>query len=241
MAIVNANISLDRDKGVSNKWEDLVFGQVVRNDRENSSMLYLPSAEGETRLGGKFELGSDEFDSPLNVRYTLLSSRINRFEFWYSDNRSRLRVFDLPQERGVNEYVHELVPKTSDGEWVWKFLLSFDDNISGSRNSDTLYGYDGDDTIYGRNASDLVDGGAGNDKIYGGYGDDTLLGGVGQDYIGGGGDNDYIHGQHGRDEMHGGGGNDTIRGGHGHDEIFASNGSDWIWGGIGKNTRCRFE
>ena len=55
------------------------------------------------------------------------------------------------------------------------------DEIVGTKFSDTVYAKDGDDEIDGGAGDDLIFGGKGNDVITGGAGDDTIYGEEGAD------------------------------------------------------------
>jgi Ca2+-binding RTX toxin-like protein len=94
-----------------------------------------------------------------------------------------------------------------------------DDDLVGTKGSDTidlLGGNDtytalgGKDTVLGSNGRDTLKGGAGNDTLKGGKGNDGLFGGAGKDKLFGGAGNDKIAGGAGRDEQTGGGGADTF-------------------------------
>ena len=95
--------SYSSTKGVSNKWEDLVFGRLERNDRENASSLYLPGGETETWLIGSFEFGTDGYDPPCTIRSPLLHSFYHSIYLKDLQENTFLRVSDLPQSRSVME------------------------------------------------------------------------------------------------------------------------------------------
>lgn len=75
------------------------------------------------------------------------------------------------------------------------------DIISGTRESDTLYGWaeggnanspSGNDQLFGKKSDDQLYGGTGDDTLFGGVGNDTLDGGLGKDTMrGGAGDDLY--------------------------------------------------
>ncbi|PSF35554.1 hypothetical protein C7H19_16215 [Aphanothece hegewaldii CCALA 016] len=71
-------------------------------------------------------------------------------------------------------------------------LSSFDDNLNGGNNNDTIYGGLGDDTINGGAGQDLLYGDDGNDVLTGGNNNDTLVGGFGDDILVGGNNNDIF-------------------------------------------------
>lgn len=142
----------------------------------------------------------------------------------------------------------------------------FSETISGTEQSDTLFGGRsvvdlldaadtinggaGNDLIYGNGGSDVIFGGAGRDTIYGGAGGDTIYGGASADDSADGADNligsegnDVIYGNGGDDTLFGGTGivnptdsNDTIFAGQGNDVIYGNGGNDVIFGGEGNDT-----
>ncbi|WP_286986214.1 Ig-like domain-containing protein [Halomonas sp.] len=58
--------------------------------------------------------------------------------------------------------------------------------LTGTANSDRLYGYGGNDTLNAGAGNDILRGGAGDDSLSGGDGDDLLIGGTGADTLTGG-------------------------------------------------------
>ena len=86
--------------------------------------------------------------------------------------------------------------------------------LKGGAGNDTLNGLGEDDTLYGEDGNDTLDGGEGADMLMGGDGADTLNGGAGT----------------GTDTLNGGAGNDDLTGGDGTDTfVFApGNGDDVI-------------
>ena len=65
-------------------------------------------------------------------------------------------------------------------------------NIVGTRDPDTIYGYGGNDIIKGGNGDDTLYGGAGNDNIRGNGGSDTLFGGAGNNILRGNSGKDFF-------------------------------------------------
>ena len=59
----------------------------------------------------------------------------------------------------------------------------YDDMLSGSRDSNMIWGLGGNDELYGDRRSDKLYGGAGDDELDGGDGDDMLEGGMGADEL----------------------------------------------------------
>jgi len=73
------------------------------------------------------------------------------------------------------------------------------DNLTGSANSDVIYGLAGNDNLSGLAGTDIIYGDDGNDTISGGDDDDKLFGGDGDDAISGGDGNDTLRGDLGDD------------------------------------------
>ena len=108
-------------------------------------------------------------------------------------------------------------------------VLASIENVTGSRQDDTIIGDAVPNVIKGGDGNDKLNGGDQNDKLYGGDGDD-MLGNV--DVDGEGGD----EGEGGDDMIMGGAGNDTINGGAGNDTINGGAGDDDMTGGAGVDT-----
>lgn len=121
----------------------------------------------------------------------------------------------------------------------WIFGTSEDDNMTGTKGSDTsdvFIGFGGDDKFVGF---------GGDDYVFGGWGDDTLLGGRGNDLLAGGSGNDYLSGGLGNDSLFGGcgddiifdySGNNFINAGWGNDTVVVGDGNSVIAGGCGSDT-----
>jgi Ca2+-binding RTX toxin-like protein len=75
-------------------------------------------------------------------------------------------------------------------------------NLIGTPEADTIFGFGGNDTINGRGGNDHIDGGWENDRIYGGSGNDSLDGGPGNDILNGGPGNDTLTDRLGSNEFH---------------------------------------
>lgn len=67
---------------------------------------------------------------------------------------------------------------------------SFNDQLSGNGQNNSLESGSGNDTLNGRGGNDILDGQAGNDTLNGGGGNDTLIGWSGADIMTGGAGND---------------------------------------------------
>ncbi|SOB98624.1 Hint domain-containing protein [Rhodobacter maris] len=110
---------------------------------------------------------------------------------------------------------------------------SGNNQISGSRNSDTIYAYAGNDTVTAGSGNDYVDAGTGDDSVSAGNGNDTVLGGDGNDTLAGDAGNDRLTGDAGNDSLDGGDGADSLSGGTGGDTLHGGAGSDTLDGGSG--------
>jgi Ca2+-binding RTX toxin-like protein len=84
------------------------------------------------------------------------------------------------------------------GDDVHPLAIIYGDNrpndLTGTPQADTIYGYDGNDTIDGLASNDRIYGHSGNDSIDGGSGNDLLVGGSGNDTLNGGRGNDTLTG-----------------------------------------------
>ena len=79
------------------------------------------------------------------------------------------------------------------------------------RGNDEISGGKGDDVVYGNSGNDVLSGDDGNDTIYGGKNNDTISDGEGNDTVFGDSGNDMIiAGEAGRDSYTGGSGFDTL-------------------------------
>ncbi len=97
-------------------------------------------------------------------------------------------------------------------------------------------GLGGNDQIIGSKESDTLDGGSGNDFIVGNLGSNVITGGSGNDSLLGGANNDTIYGTTGLNTIDGGYGDDSIIGGNFNDKIIVGLGTDTIDGGSGTDT-----
>ena len=97
-----------------------------------------------------------------------------------------------------------------------------DDNITGTKVNETIYGYGGDDTINSGYGDDTVYGGDGNDTITNSRGNDTIYGGAGDDSIKSTSPNSYPT----NEILIGGTGNDTFQDIDTGDETFIFNKGD---------------
>ena len=79
------------------------------------------------------------------------------------------------------------------------------ENLYGGSGADTLRGGGGNDSLWGGRRNDTLEGGTGDDRLYGEAGDDELQGGDGLDILVGGDDNDILDGDAGNDVLIGDG------------------------------------
>ena len=109
-------------------------------------------------------------------------------------------------------------------------VLASIENVTGSRNDDTITGDAVPNVLKGGAGNDTLSGGGEDDKLYGEAGRDTLNGDAGADMLMGGAGNDDLNGGADADTLIGGAGNDDLDGGAGIDTfVFApGNGDDVI-------------
>ncbi|MBF0418334.1 MAG: type I secretion C-terminal target domain-containing protein, partial [Magnetococcales bacterium] len=88
-----------------------------------------------------------------------------------------------------------------------------------------------DQTVTGTDDSNLLYGGSGNDTMDGLAGLDTLHGGAGDDTIHGGSNNYYGYYSYQTEKIYGDAGNDTLYGDEGQDELRGGTGNDHLYGG----------
>ena len=120
---------------------------------------------------------------------------------------------------------------TTDKSYAKGDILASIENVTGSRNNDTITGDD---------VPNVIKGGAGNDMLNGGEQDDKLYGGAGNDVLGARDDNDDgtfdDPAEAGDDMLDGGAGNDTLHGGAGDDTLVGGAGDDDLTGGADTDT-----
>lgn len=104
-----------------------------------------------------------------------------------------------------------------DNGVVWDINAIKQKTLTGSINSDILYGFV---------ENDVMRGNAGDDTLYGSKGNDILFGGDG---------NDSLYGEDGDDTLNGGAGNDTLYGSIGNDVLIGEEGNDWLQGDVGND------
>ncbi|GHC48832.1 calcium-binding protein [Neogemmobacter tilapiae] len=106
------------------------------------------------------------------------------------------------------------------------WLLSGNDRMILTSQSDNMTGGGGDDTLLGNGAADSLAGGTGHDSILGGAGNDRLFGQQGNDHLLGGKGNDFLHGDAGNDRLSGNAGADILLGAAGKDTLTGGAGAD---------------
>ncbi len=114
--------------------------------------------------------------------------------------------------------------------------LEGDDTIKGGFGDDRIWGANGADDLRGGQDNDMIRGGDGFDRIQGGAGRDTLRGEEGDDWVHGGRERDEIYGGDGMDQLYGGKGRDMLRGESENDRIDGGGDYDRIYGGNGDDT-----
>ena len=111
-----------------------------------------------------------------------------------------------------------------------------DDTLNGGAGEDWIDGYDGDDMLYGGDDADAIWGGGGADTLYGGAGDDWLFGEGDDDRLYGGDGGDVLYGNEGDDRLSGDAGGDWLYGQDGDDRLYGNDGDDWLYGQDGDDT-----
>ncbi|MFM9841590.1 MAG: calcium-binding protein [Dongiaceae bacterium] len=111
-------------------------------------------------------------------------------------------------------------------------IFSGNDNVTGSNQTDWLYGYNGNDVINGNGGLDVLDGGSGNDSLYGGAATDVILGQAGNDLIDGGTGDDWVDGGAGNDTYYVDSTNDLAS----ESKAGAAGGTDKVYSSAGEYT-----
>jgi hypothetical protein len=109
--------------------------------------------------------------------------------------------------------------------------LQDDPKLTGTDQSNDIYGYEDNDTLMRLPCNDTLEAGLDNYTLEGGLGNDTLKGGPGDDTLKGGLGNDTLEGGSGNDTLEGGRGNDTLTGNQGKDTFvlyYSEGGIDTI-------------
>ena len=121
---------------------------------------------------------------------------------------------------------------TTDKSYAKGDILASIENVTGSRQDDSITGDGTPNVLKGGDGIDMLSGEGGNDKLYGDGGNDTLNGGDNDDMLMGGAGNDDLNGDSANDTLIGGAGDDDLNGGGGADTFVFSpgNGDDVIAG-----------
>lgn len=111
-----------------------------------------------------------------------------------------------------------------------------DDEHTGARGIDIMFGLEGDDILRGAAGNDCLYGGVGDDTLRGDAGSDRLFGGPGADELLGLAGNDRLDGDAGSDRLNGGAGTDRMSGAAGRDTLLDRAGRDTFSGGADNDT-----
>ena len=127
---------------------------------------------------------------------------------------------------------------TSTRSYAEGDILESIENVTGSRDNDTITGDGVPNVLKGGGGHDTLSGGGEADKLHGGDGNDTLGARPATD-LNDDGDtadpgeaaltdagNDMLYGDAGNDKLYGGAGNDTLDGGAGNDDLTGGDGDD---------------
>lgn len=165
---------------------------------------------------GLYFTDSDIYGSTAFARYDRLEAK------WYGDlflGQTVISGIDVaPDFAPVARLTGTIAGGLSIDAYAWSHALdgwsaerwqsaifAGDDQITGNRFGNTLFGEGGNDRIDGGAGGDSLYGGNGADELFGGSGGDTLFGGNGADILHGGADTDYILGGAGNDILYGDG------------------------------------
>ena len=191
---------------------------LVGNDGSYANTISIPgftakqSAAGV--LTGTFEtLGGDHYQFDLSAQIvngvsTATVSIVNRDNA--ADTGMSIRLDNLADLK-ASDFLRETVKAVHGGDLadvmtgdsygfgdkgVKLYGFGGDDTLTGTKNTDWLFGGNG---LYGENGNDTLRGGDGNDQIWGGAGDDKLFGDAGNDLLYAGVGNDLLTGGAGKD------------------------------------------
>lgn len=217
------NISLE---GVSVNQTRTDFSTFLSIFHLSPFALSTSDANVEANLAQKHSEIYDDWieDKPLTTEQ-LANGAANFSEGWLKD-RAEMFSWKLKYDASGKAYTEEFNTTEKDGNWDYVdlstgngssltlaidgnglslydhqiiFGTKLDEQITGSGDTDRLYGMSGNDTLWGGDGNDQLEGASGNDVLYGEAGADKLLGGK---------NNDILNGGTGTDTMLGGTGND---------------------------------
>jgi Ca2+-binding RTX toxin-like protein len=98
----------------------------------------------------------------------------------------------------------------ASGAQIGSDTISGFETFNGSASADIVTGSNNSENLYGNLGEDLIVAGGGNDLVTGGFDADTLYGGAGDDVINGDHGDDYLNGGLGADDLDGGDGSDWV-------------------------------
>ncbi|MEQ1716921.1 MAG: calcium-binding protein [Hyphomicrobium sp.] len=130
----------------------------------------------------------------------------------------------IPNTNGV--FVDLATGVARDRATLKQSTISTFENVTGSGQTDYLYGNAGANRLVGYNGDDLIRGQDGIDTLYGDRGQDVLFGGNQNDTVYGGEGNDMLYGDNGGDMLFGEAGTDYLIGGAGRDYLSGGTGAD---------------
>lgn len=114
-----------------------------------------------------------------NLQYSdgeLISGKVTGISYQDADGKAIIKISDV----NINIKSFNALPEDF-AEWLYDKATAGNDRITGSSDSDLLYGGPGNDTLIGGNGwEDSLEGGAGNDLYIGGQGSDWFGAGRGQ-------------------------------------------------------------
>lgn len=179
--------------------------------------LTIPTGFGPGRFGGN----EDWIDHANGYRVEIAFAGFDRADALRltQNGRDVLTMSDFLISTAPGQIDEDAIFGRGDYLSIWRSILAFNDQITGSSGQDVVDGMAGNDRIQGMGGDDGLFGGAGNDRLEGGQGNDRLSGGVGADVLNGGLGNDRLNGDAGNDLLIAGRGADVVNGGAGIDML----------------------
>ena len=176
--------------------------QILYDDKQFTGTL----GQGTVKLkhGNEELYVSTALDSSDGTRYALNSITDNKWNGLNSD----ITVIVTDKYGNMAQYkvhVDESGKVTNVSGFVNMTGTEDSDSLYGGNGDDTLWGNDGNDSLWGLGGNDTLNGGEGNDRLYGGLDNDSLYGGAGTDVLVGGRGNDTLYGDEGNDVLIGDG------------------------------------
>ena len=124
------------------------------------------------------------------------------------------------ENKGLDSDITAVVTDQYGNTAQYEMHVGCDGDVTAVSGPVDMSGTGDSDSLYGGNGSDTLNGGEGNDSLWGLANDDTLHGDAGNDRLYGGEGNDTLYGDAGTDVLVGGSGNDTLHGGDGNDVLI---------------------